>query len=329
MKDNFSRYKFGLLAILLLLVGCENSRISNAQLSNNKQSSTDSNSQTENKTPPLPNSQKIENGVVVHKVRLNKDAEASDVWIYLPEKQGGEKSPVILVTAAGSYLWNGTSLDEGDQPEHLSYVRKGYTVIAYETPGSLDKVDMDKVSDEQVLKAARDFKDSKAGIISGQNALNYALEKISSLDTERIYIAGHSSAATHSLLVAANEPRIKAAIAYAPATDLESRLAEMMESFDQEIPGFRDFIKQSSPKNNISKIKVPVFIFHAKDDSVVPIKDTESFVAELQKSNSNVIFVRAETGDHYDSMIQQGIPKAIEWLNKIASTPKSNTANSK
>ncbi|HEY0657012.1 MAG TPA: prolyl oligopeptidase family serine peptidase, partial [Pyrinomonadaceae bacterium] len=156
-----------------------------------------------------------------------------------------------------------------------------------------------------------------------QNALSYALEKISSIDTERIYIAGHSSAATHSLLVAANDHRVKAAIAYAPPTDLEKRLAKVIEPFNEALPGFRDFIIQSSPKSNISKIKNPVFIFHATDDSVIPIEDTKTFVAELQKVNTNVTFVTVNEGNHYNSMIKQGIPKAIEWLNKIASVNKA------
>ena len=324
MKNTFSKSKFGIIAVLLFFVGCENSRISNTQSAENKTVPADVIT-----LPSLPTAQKVENGVVVHKVRLNKTDEASDVWIYLPEKTNGEKIPVVLVTAAGSYLWNGTSLGEGDQPEHLPYVRKGFAVIAYETPGSLDDVDMKKVQDETLLKAANDFKKSKAGLVSQQNALDYALEHVSSLDSERIYIAGHSSAATHSLLVAADDPRIKASIAYAPATDLEKSLGQFVMAFEADLPGFKDFIKQSSPKNNISKIKVPVFIFHAKDDSVVSIEDTKIFVAELQKVNSNVTFIIAEKGDHYDSMIQEGIPKAIEWLSKIAFTSKSENTVSK
>jgi len=313
MKRNFTNYIFVFLAVLFLFVGCGNSSTSNAQPLTNK------NLQIEAKTfPSLTSAQKIEDGVVVHKIRLNKNDEASDVWVYLPEKVGKEKLPMVLVTAAGSYLWNGTSLDEGDQPEHLPYVRKGFAVIAYETPGSLDKVNLKEVEDEKLLKAINDFKTSKAGLVSQQNALNYALEKVSSIDAERIYIAGHSSAATHSLLVAANEPRVKAAIAYAPATDLEKRLAKILEPFNQDVPGFKEFIIQSSPKNNISKIKIPVFVFQATDDSVISIEDTKGFVAELQKNNSNVTFLTVHEGDHYDSMIQQGIPQAIEWLNKIA-----------
>lgn len=276
----------------------------------------------------MPTAEKIENGIIAYKVRLNKDDDSSDVWVYLPDKQIKKKLPVILITAAGSYLWNGTSLDEGDQPEHLPYVRSGYIVIAYETPGSLDKVDLEKISDEQLGKAVTDFKNSKAGLIQAQNALNYALEKISAIDADKIYSAGHSSSATLSLLIAANEPRVKATIAYAPATDLEKKIKSVIEPFNDAFPGYKEFIFQSSPKNNISKINIPVFISHATNDSVIPFEDTKTFVLELQKSNPNVTFISTDKGDHYDSMIKEGIPKGIEWLNKIAFSSKPTDTKS-
>lgn len=313
MKNNFTKHKFAFFVSLLFFVGCGNSSLSVAQ------PKTVTNFQTDTKTfPPLPAAQKVENGVNLYKVRLNKNDDSSDVWIYLPEKQATEKLQAVLIAAAGSYLWNGVSLGQGDQPEHLPYVRAGYAVIAYETPGDLKGVDLKKISDEQLGKAVIDFKDSKAGLIQEQNALNYALEKVSSIDAERIYSAGHSSAATLSLLVAANEPRVKAVIAYAPATDLEKKVAYILEPFNKALPGYKDFIIQNSPKNLVAKIKIPVFIFQATDDSAIPIEDTKAFVGELKKVNSNVTFITVSEGDHYDSMIKQGIPKGIEWLNKIA-----------
>lgn len=324
MTNYLSKYKLTALVFLMILAGCGKSSLSIAQPKNTQSFQTDT------KTfPALPPAQKVEDGIIVHKIRLNIDDDSSDVWIYLPEKQTKEKLPVVLITAAGSYLWNGTSIDEGDQPEHLPYVRAGYAVIAYETPGDLKDVDLKKITGEQLGKAVVDFKNSKAGLIQEQNALNYALEKLPEIDSERIYIAGHSSAATHSLLVAANESRVKAAIAYAPATDLEKDLVKIIKPFNNDFPGFADFIQQSSPKNNISKIKIPVFIFQAVNDSVIHFEDTKNFADELQKNNPNVTFLSTDKGDHYDSMIREGIPKGLEWLNKIAFNSKPSETKSK
>lgn len=320
MKNSFVRFLVGFIVSLLLLIGCKTSQSRLPQVSENKQKNLDI-----KEMPTLPTAEKKEEGIIVHKVKLDKKDESSNVWIYLPEKTESKKLPVVLIAAAGSYLFNGVSLGQGDQPEHLPYVRKGYAVIAYETPGSLKGVDLEQVEDSRLLKAINDFKNSKAGLINEQNALNYALEKVPSLDSDRIYVAGHSSAATLSLIVAANDPRIKAAIAYAPATELEKKLSDALDHFNNYVPGFKDFIKENSPKNNISKINIPVFIFQAEDDSVIPIEDTNKFVSELQKVNSNVTFITAKKGDHYDSMIQEGLPKGIDWLSKIAFVSNSST----
>src|ERR1044072_3695633 len=244
--------KFMLMLAPLLLIGCGSPVNLSAQKPAKSSFLIDAKS-----FPPLPNAQKAENGILVYKVKLGNDDDAGKVWIYLPEDQKSGKFPAVLITAAGSYLWNGTSLDEDDMPEHLPYARKGYAVIADKPPGSLDKTDLKNIPAAPLIKAISDFKASRAGLDNQQNALNYALDKVSLIDPERIFIAGHSSAATHALLAAANDPRIKAVMAYAPATDLEKRLAKFPGAFEQDVPGFSNFIAQSSPKNNIAKIKCP------------------------------------------------------------------------
>lgn len=304
-----------LAAFGLLLTGCVQNSISNAQTSVAPKPQTI----TKAELPKLPAARKIADGIVVHEAKLNPRSTTSDVWIYLPEKVAAkEKLPVVLITAAGSYQWNGETLSDGDRPEHLPYVKAGYAVVAYETDGDFGGVKLEDATDEQMLKVITDFKNSRAGLTNQKTALDYALREVAALDAERIYVAGHSSAATHALLVAANEPRVKAVIAYAPATDVEKRLSDVLPIFEEAVSGFTTFIAQSSPKNNIGKIKVPAYIFHADDDSVIPIADTAAFAAELKKSNPNVTFETAKSGDHYDSMIAEGVPRAIQWLNKIS-----------
>lgn len=259
--------------------------------------------------PPLGNPKKIADGVLRYESTLKRGNNVSKVWIYVPEKAKQEKLPCVLIAPAGSRLVDGASLGEGSQAEHLPYVKAGFVVVAYDIDG-----DPKDESDEATLEAVTAFKNSNAGLINQKNALDYALEKVSSINADKIYVAGHSSAATHALLVAANEPRVKGVIAYAPATNIEKFLGENLEVFDEYVNGLKGFLAQSSPINNTEKIKVPVFLFHAKDDSTVSIKMTEEFAEKLKKTNSDVTFIKAEKGDHYFSMINQGIPRGIEWL---------------
>jgi dienelactone hydrolase len=259
--------------------------------------------------PPLGSPKKIADGVLRYESTLKRGNNISRVWVYVPEKAKQEKSPCVLIAPAGSRLIDGASLGEGSKVEHLPYVKAGFVVVAYEIDG-----DPKDESDEATLEAVTAFKNSNAGLTNQKNALDYALEKVSIINADKIFVAGHSSAATHALLVAANEPRVKGVIAYAPATDIEKFLGENLEIFDEYVSGLKEFLTRSSPINNTEKIKVPVFLFHAKDDSTVSIKITEDFAEKLKKTNSDVTLIKAERGDHYFSMINQGIPKGIEWL---------------
>jgi hypothetical protein len=46
----------------------------------------------------------------------------------------------------------------------------------------------------------------------------------------------------------------------------------------------------------------------------VPTEQVSRFAELLGRTNRNVTFVRVPTGNHYESMIQEGIPRGIEWL---------------
>lgn len=120
------------------------------------------------------------------------------------------------------------------------------------------------------------------------------------------------------MLVAEREPRVKACIAYAPAPDLEARLGtRAISALARVIPGYEDFIAWASPQNHTELLKCPTFLFHADDDNNVPTEQVAAFATALQQTNKQVTFVRVPTGGHAQSMIYQGIPAAIAWLNKL------------
>ena len=168
-------------------------------------------------------------------------------------------------------------------------------------------------------RAYKEFKDAQAGVVNGRNALEFVLAKIPEVDPKRIYSAGHSSAGVLSLLLAQHEPRIQGAIAYAPATDVELRLADAVKHPEVRklLPGLKTFLKQSSPKTHVDKFECPVFLFHARDDTNEPIKTTEAFAKQLESAGKNVTFKQVPTGNHYKSMIDDGIPSAIAWLKQL------------
>ena len=234
--------------------------------------------------------------------------------VYVPPGDHAPQSlPCVLIAPAGTTLLTGVALDDSEyHDETLPYAEAGMVVVHY----SLDGDEFEEGGDETVTYPYALFRAACAGVVNTRNALEFARAKLPMVNPNKIYSAGHSSAGTLSLLAAEHEPRLAGAIAYAPATDVKSRLAELAEVPFMSVlyPKLDEFVTQSSPHTHIDDLKTPVFLFHAKDDSNVPFADSQKFAEALRVQGKDVTFDLSETGDHYDSMVTDGIPKAIAWL---------------
>ncbi|HTN74786.1 MAG TPA: prolyl oligopeptidase family serine peptidase, partial [Pirellulaceae bacterium] len=217
---------------------------------------------------------------------------------------------------AGTPLITGNDVDAGDyHDETLPYAQAGMVAIMYSLDGPAPETQLVA----PIAAAYKQFKAAKGGVVNGRNALEFAVQKLPQVDPQRIYTAGHSSAATVSLLVAAHEPRVKACLAYAPCCDVELRLKDLANDWQatRAMPGLANFLRDTSPKTHLGKYQCPVFVFHAKDDSNEPFSTTERFVTAMRQANANITFGTSDHGDHYESMIQFGIPQGIAWLKQL------------
>jgi dipeptidyl aminopeptidase/acylaminoacyl peptidase len=269
--------------------------------------------------PPLGPAADVDRGVVVHQVSLVHGENAGRIWIYLPKKLPATPIPCVFIAPAGvpPFVGNGfgPDLDRQKNPEHLPYVRAGFAVVAYDVDGELESRD---ATYGQVLAAATAFKNAEAGALNARHAIDYVLKMVPAIDPKRLYSAGHSSAGRIALLVAESDPRIAACAAYAPVTDVERRVQEIAPDagrfLESNLPGFRDFLRRTSPIRQTAQLRCPVFLFHSQADRRIPINESQTFVDALGKTNARVTFVRGATGDHYGSMIEQGVPQGIRWL---------------
>jgi dienelactone hydrolase len=245
------------------------------------------------------------------KIPANTPGHADRLILYVPHGQHARHSlGCVLIAPAGAPIYAGNSQGNGDRVEHLPYVKAGYAVVAFDIDGAFDG---GNASEANVQSTYAKFKAAGGGVVNGKNALEYVLAKLPEVDPERVYAAGHSSAAIWALLFAENEPRIKGCIAYAPLADLFGRNPSQRAAFEQSLSG----IARLSPQENVERLKCPVFIFHAEDDTNVPIGITRRFVDLLKQTNSIVTFHTVPTGGHYDSMIAEGIPQGIQWLRSL------------
>ncbi len=205
----------------------------------------------ESEFPDLGPPRQIAPGVDFREVDLRippgQPGYASKLYIYRPQDGRLPKSlPCVFIASAGAMAFMGMDLGSADQPEHIPYAQAGYVVVAYEIDGYV--ADADSATDRQLLRAIEQYWAASAGMVNARNAIQYALAKVPEIDPSQLYTAGHSSAGLQSLLLAENDPRIKACLAYAPVVDLELRVSDALPVYRSEIKDFDVLLKLSSPK---------------------------------------------------------------------------------
>jgi len=217
-------------------------------------------------------------------------------------------------------------LAEDDRREHLPYVKAGYAVVAYSLDGAFDRH-----SAASEVRAIESFRDAHAGLDNEKTAVDYAIKNIPQIDASKLYVAGHSSAGTMALLAAEHDHRFLGCIAYAPRCDVGGELEQdEREALSSRIDDFDKFLSSCSPTTHATAITCPVFLFHSDDDETVPTSDVEGFARKLRTADSSVTYCHVNSGGHYDSMLSDGIPQAITWLQggmtTTADLPVTSTA---
>jgi dipeptidyl aminopeptidase/acylaminoacyl peptidase len=254
--------------------------------------------------------------VLMYEVNLPSSRGTSKVRVYLPNPLPTGRIPCVFVAPAGTPLIYGNALGpfgEGDEKEQIPYAQAGFAVVAYSIDGDVK----DPNNDADVMAGMRAFRRANGGIENTREAIDYAVAHVPDVDPKRLYVAGHSSAATLAIQAAENDSRIAACAAYAPATHFKDRFGGKLDSLELVEPGITDFLASISPVANVEKLRCPLFLFHADDDSNVPLEDNQKFADAARRTNHNVTFVRVPSGGHYQSMIDEGIPRAIEWFNAL------------
>jgi dienelactone hydrolase len=147
-------------------------------------------------------------------------------------------------------------------------------------------------------------------------ALNFVQQRLKMVNLERIFTAGHSSAANVSLLMAAHQPLLAGSVAYAPICDVSDSIKELIETpmVTWAFPGIRSFAKRSSPATHAAKTKVPVFVFAAQDDERISLEDVRAYGLAVKDAGGDSKVTTGANGGHYQSMIDKGIPAGIAWM---------------
>jgi dienelactone hydrolase len=229
--------------------------------------------------------------------------------IMLPPGQHAKGSlPCVFVAPAGTPLIWGNELESNYTDESLPYVRAGFAVVRYSLSGAVPG-DPENTPDNIIEGYYRQFRDASAGVADCSAAIDVAIGAYPEIDAKRLYTAGHSSAGNVALLAARKDSRIRACVAYAPATDVRKRFQSSWSDM-QALPGFEQFVHDSSPME-VGAPRCPTLIFHADDDGNVPASDAKNFASTF---SSTVKLHTVPSGGHIESMLRDGIPAGIRFL---------------
>ncbi|HLH28847.1 MAG TPA: hypothetical protein VKW77_08010, partial [Acidimicrobiales bacterium] len=258
-------------------------------------------------------------GVVVHEVRLTTGGLPGGgmLWIYLPEKPPAKPVPCVLIgRTSGTHLW-GSALTDSDRPEHVYYARAGFGVVAYAVSGSAEEAKSLSDKDPVLLAAAREYRDAMAGLADARRAFDYLAAKVPALDARRVYAVGGDSAATLALLFAEHEPRLAGCVAFAPLVDVEKWVNTcMLPQFSPPLPGYADFVRDSSPLNHTDNLRCPLLLFQV--DGANRLADATAFAERVKRNNPDVTLVRVPTSN-YDPETAESMPRVVRWLKEQAS----------
>jgi predicted Zn finger-like uncharacterized protein len=249
--------------------------------------------------------------------------------VYLPpDIDPASPVPCVLVPPAGSNLLTGMAIDPPDlipNPEHEPYVKAGFAVVTFSLDGDMPNREQSTIL--EFRSAHEDFRKSKAGLVNCVHAFLETQAVIPGIDKNNVFIAGHSSAGTLSLLFAEHYPQIKGCLAYAPSVDLKKSMAPYLPDFKSMIPDVEEFIRLSSPQTHIRSLTCPVFIFHSRGDQVTSFANSQRFASQLKSQGTEVEYVAGNGSDHYQTMIDEGLPKGIEWLKKQVTKPNKSQSD--
>jgi cephalosporin-C deacetylase-like acetyl esterase len=263
--------------------------------------------------------------VMIYQVAFPRGTHTSRFLVFLPTKPAKPKLPCVFAAPSSTAPLYGQTIDEENVAywHYVNYAKAGYAVIAYDIDGYIDQIDRINETtlitqpDKLVIDSLKAYKASDAGVLNAKLAIDYAVARLPQIDPEAMYVAGAGAGGTTSLMVAATDKRIKAAIAYSPTTDVPKQHSSLIETISKAVPGYKDFIDRNSPHRNIEKMNKPIFIFHDDRSTKTSLEDTTNFVELVKKKNPSISLTHDQDREFPsgDDMTSTSINQAIEWLN--------------
>lgn len=225
----------------------------------------------------------------------------------------GQKIPVIHRIHGGPHGAFGFGYTDINE----ILVAKGYAVISINPRGSSGYGQ--KFSDGTYQAwGGGDYRDLMEGI-------DYALEKYSFLDEERMGVTGGSYGGFMTNWVVTQTNRYKAAVTSASVSNLisfygTSLYQDLIETEFNGLPWDNyALLWHFSPMAHVKNVKTPTLLIHGENDIDVPVGQAEEFYIALKKLNVPARFVRYPNEGHGFSQPKNRLhnnQQLLEWFDK-------------
>jgi dipeptidyl aminopeptidase/acylaminoacyl peptidase len=87
--------------------------------------------------------------------------------------------------------------------------------------------------------------------------------------------------------------------------------------FGKEKANDKELIELLSNEKHVNAQTPPAFVCHAVEDKVVPVSNSDDYVAALKKAGVEVEYVRPEKGPHGFGLKDFWTGRCVEWLRKM------------
>jgi dipeptidyl aminopeptidase/acylaminoacyl peptidase len=237
-----------------------------------------------------------------------RDGLSIPAYLTLPYGSSGRNLPLVVMPHGGPEARDGGDFDGWAQ----FLASRGYAVLQPQFRGSAG-----------FGKAFRDAGRRKWGLEMQHDVTDGVKHLIATgvADASRVCIVGWSYGGYSTLAGLAFSPELyKCGVAGAAVSDLPEMLDWVTKRQGRDLReddywtlviGHRmadhDRLVATSPARHASKIRVPVLLVHGRDDTTVPIAQSEIMANALKLANKPYEFVAIDGDDHYLSKSKTGI----------------------
>lgn len=152
------------------------------------------------------------------------------------------------------------------------------------------------------------------------------------LDAEKFIIVSGSMGGTGALIYSINRTEFVAGVcALCPATDIAryykfcrenkknmAMVKEIGAAIEKAYEGTPETAasnyKAHSALAHAAKLNMPIYLCHGDNDALIPVEESRTFAAELEKNKKKYVYVELKNGSH-DAPITEAI-KGLDWILK-------------